>query len=148
MNTTRKTLGQCNVAAGAQALADEFREVASEHQVALAQSCDSCNTVLFPPMLGCPACASDRLSWIDCGVRAKVGTFVAVHTAEATPSMGIPGRLRDKVPYASVFAIPDDYPAIRLAALVIGDDVAKVQIGAAVTLDATSLPLIASLVAG
>ena len=133
MQTT--VLAPCSVARGAQGLADEFRETVTEHQVPVAQRCDRCGSAYFPPVLGCRVCASPSLSWVSCGETATVGTFVTVHTAEATPSMSIPRRLLDQVPYSSVYAVPDALPGVRLAALMLGPQQDKLAVGVAVRLE-------------
>ncbi|QIZ37991.1 Zn-ribbon domain-containing OB-fold protein [Saccharopolyspora sp. ASAGF58] len=134
MTTTSSALAQCSVARGVQGLADEFREIAEAHKTPVAQRCDRCGAGFFPPLLGCRECGSPELSWVSCGVTGTVGTFVTVHTAEATPSMAIPRRLLDKVPYTSVYVVPDALPAVRLPALMLGAQQERLAVGARVRL--------------
>jgi uncharacterized OB-fold protein len=129
-------LVRCSVQQGVQALADEYRAVIGLHQVPLAQRCEECQTAQFPPMLACPSCGSDSLWWVDAGPTGTVGTYVTVHTRDATPSMSIPRRLLDSVPYTSVYVNPDALPTVRLAALMVGDQQAELHVGSRVTFDA------------
>jgi uncharacterized OB-fold protein len=128
-------LRRCDPSGGVQALADEFRTTAREHRTAVAQRCDSCASTQFPPMLACPVCGCAGLSWVSCGDTARVGTFVTVHTAQATPSMSIPRRLRAVVPYTSVFAAPDAVPDVRVPALMLGPQQRDIRVGSAVGFD-------------
>lgn len=128
-------LGRSDPSRGVQALADQHRAVAREHRTAVAQRCDSCACPQFPPMLACPACGSAMLSWVSCGGTATVGTFVTVHTAQATPSMSIPRRLRAVTPYTSVFAAPDAVPEVRVPALMLGPQQRDIRAGSAVAFD-------------
>jgi uncharacterized OB-fold protein len=132
-----EVLGSCPVERGVQGIADDYRAVMEEHRVPVAQRCDECSAAQFPPLLGCRSCLSARLSWVSCGDRGVVGTFVTVHTAETTPSMSIPRRLLDKVPYSSVFVAPDDLPGVRLVALMLGPQQERLAVGLAVRLDAS-----------
>jgi uncharacterized OB-fold protein len=127
------TVGVVNTSAGVQAMADEHRARARQLRAAIAQRCDSCATAQFPPLLSCPVCGSRDMSWVSCGESGTVGTFVTVHTSAATASMSIPRRLRDVVPYTSVYARPDALPGVRVAALMLGDQQADMKVGARVT---------------
>jgi uncharacterized OB-fold protein len=139
-------LGRSDTSRGTHALAKEFRATVHAHKVAVAQHCDSCGTPQFPPMLGCPACGSSDLSWVSCGDAGTVGTFVTVHTADATPSMSIPRRLLALVPYTSVYVIPDAVPTVRVPALMIGSQQSQLRIAAPVTLEVSDeLGLLANL---
>lgn len=139
-------LAPCSVERGVQGLADEFHETVATHKTPAAQRCDDCGTAYFPPLLGCRACASPRLSWVACGEAATVGTFVTVHTAEATSSMSIPRRLVSQIPYTSVYAIPDALPSVRLAALMVGPQQEKLAVGVPVRLEvANGRTLLASI---
>jgi uncharacterized OB-fold protein len=145
-STDLLVLGHSDVSRGTQGLADQFRDVVKAHKVGVAQQCDGCHTAQFPPMLGCPVCGSGDLSWVSCGDSGTVGTFVTVHTADATPSMSIPRRLRALAPYTSVYVIPDAVPGVRVPALMIGPQQSRVQIGATVTLEMSDeLGLLANL---
>ena len=126
------TVGRVDTSAGVQAIADEHRALSGRLRAPIAQRCEACGTGQFPPLLACPKCGSDELSWVVCGEVGTVGTFVTVHTADATPSMSIPRRLRDVVPYTSVFVTPDAVPDVRLAALMVGDQQAELRVGARV----------------
>jgi uncharacterized OB-fold protein len=128
-------LGRSDPSGGVQALAEEYRAVAREHRTAVAQRCNSCASTQFPPMLACPVCGCAGLSWVSCGEVARVGTFVTVHTAQATPSMSIPRRLRAVVPYTSVFAAPDAVPGVRVPALMLGPQQRDIRVGSAVGFD-------------
>jgi uncharacterized OB-fold protein len=127
------TVGPVNTSAGVQAMADEHRALAKRLRAAIAQECDSCGTGQFPPLLSCPVCGSSSMNWVSCGDAGTVGTFVTVHTRQATASMSIPRRLRDAAPYTSVFASPDALPTVRVAALMLGDQQAEMRVGARVT---------------
>jgi uncharacterized OB-fold protein len=132
-----RNLVRCSVQQGVQALADEYRTVMSLHHVPLAQRCEECRTAQFPPMLQCPSCGSDALWWVDAGSAGTIGTYVAVHTRYATPSMSIPRRLLDSVPYTSVYVNPDAFPTVRLAALMVGSQQEKVRVGSRIKFDAS-----------
>ena len=125
-------VGRAPVEQGAQALADHYRQLVSEHRVALVQRCDECSADFFPPLLGCSRCHSSELSWIDCGATGTVGTFVTVHARIVTPSMGIPKWLRESTPYSSVYVVPDAVPTVRVAALMDGDQQDRLRVGARV----------------
>lgn len=140
-------VGACNTQGGVQALADDFHAATRASKLAIAQQCDACATSQFPPMLACPICGSQQLSWVSCGGTGSVGTFVTVHTAEATPSMSIPRRLQAKVPYTSVYVTPDAIPTVRVAALMIGPQQAGLRVGSPVTFTVSDdLGLLADLV--
>jgi uncharacterized OB-fold protein len=139
-------LGPCPVQGGVQALADDFRATVRAHRVAVAQACGRCRTANFPPLLACRSCGSYELQWISCGPTGTIGTYVTVHTADATPSMSIPRRLLDRVPYTSIYASPDAVPTIRVAALMVGGQQERLKVGAAVTFDVgADLQLMANL---
>jgi uncharacterized OB-fold protein len=141
-----RVLGRSDVSRGTQALANQFHATVNAHRVAVAQHCDGCGTAQFPPMLGCPACGSGDLSWVSCGESGTVATFVTVHTANGTPSMSIPRRLRALVPYTSVYVVPDAVPSVRVPALMIGPQQSQIQIAAPVTLNVSDeLGLLANL---
>lgn len=136
MHSTEPTvLGRADPSRGVQALADQHRAVVREHRTAVAQRCGSCGCTQFPPMLACPVCGSVMLRWVSCGGTAKVGTFVTVHTAQATPSMSIPRRLQAVAPYTSVFAAPDAVPEVRIPALMLGPQQRGIRVGSAVGFD-------------
>ena len=120
---------------GAQALADNYRQVVAEHRTVLAQGCDQCEAHFFPPLLGCSKCQYNKLSWIECGTSGIVGTFVTVHARTVTPSMGIPKWLRDRTPYSSVYVVPDSVPSIRIPALMEGPQQDRLAVGARVDFD-------------
>jgi uncharacterized OB-fold protein len=126
------TVGRVDTDAGVQAVANEHRALSGQLRAPLAQRCDACGTGQFPPLLACPNCGSRDLSWIACGDTGTVGTFVTVHTAQATASMSIPRRLQDAVPYTSVFVIPDAVPDVRVAALMLGEQQVELRVGARV----------------
>jgi uncharacterized OB-fold protein len=139
-------LGGSDTSRGTHGLAEQFRATVHAHKVAVAQHCDSCGTSQFPPMLGCPVCGSSDLSWVSCGDAGTVGTFVTVHTADATPSMSIPRRLRAHAPYTSVYVVPDAVPGVRVPALMIGSQQSQLRIGSPVTLEVSDeLGLLANL---
>lgn len=139
-------LGRADSSRGTHGLAEQFRATVHEHKLAVAQHCDSCGTPQFPPMLSCPACGSSDLSWVSCGDAGTVGTFVTVHTGDATPSMSIPRRLRALAPYTSVYVIPDALPRVRVPALMIGPQQSQIRIAAPVTLEVSDeLGLLANL---
>jgi uncharacterized OB-fold protein len=128
-------LAGCDVAAGAQGLADQYHALLREHRVPLVQRCAACDSAYFPPLLSCRSCHADDLSWVPAGTRGRVGTFVTVHTREQTPSMSIPRRLLDDVPYTSVYVEPDDFPGLRLPALMVGDQQQLLAVGLPVELE-------------
>jgi hypothetical protein len=133
-------LARCAVELGAQGLADDYRVMLAAHRVPIAQQCDECRTAYFPPLLACRECSSPKLSWVSCGDTGKVGTFVTVHTADATPSMAIPRRLLDQVPYTSVYAVPDALPAVRLPALMLGPQQQRIGVGRSIRFEANGGP--------
>lgn len=141
-------LGPATGEAGVQVLADRYRAVTREHGGPVVQACDTCARVQFPPMLACAACGSLELSFVGCGPTGRVGTFVTVHTSEVTPSMSIPRRLRDQVPYSSVYVVPDGAPGVRLPALMLGPDQERLAVGAAVTLEVTDHPALIAHLSG
>ena len=120
---------------GAKALADNYRLVAAERRAVLAQACSRCEVQFFPPLLSCSKCHSDELSWIECGMFGVVGTFVTVHARTVTPSMGIPNWLRNRVPYTSVYVVPDAVPAVRIPALMEGSQQDHLAVGSRVEFD-------------
>jgi uncharacterized OB-fold protein len=136
-STDPLVLRQCDLQRGVQGLADDFNAAVRSNRAPIAQRCDDCGTAQFPPMLSCPVCRSQELSWVSCGNTGTVGTFVTVHTSEATPSMSIPRRLRALVPYTSVYVAPDAVPSVRVAALMIGPQQAQLRVGSAVAFDVT-----------
>jgi len=119
----------CDVAAGSQGLADQYHALLAEHRMPLVQQCKACSTAYFPPLLSCRSCHSDELAWAPAGARGRVGTFVTVHTRDATPSMSIPRRLLDEVPYTSVYVEPDGAPHLRIPALMVGDGQQHLAVG-------------------
>ena len=135
MTTSGAALAECAVAAGAQGLADQYRALLHDHREPLVQRCSSCATAYFPPLLSCRTCHSDALAWVPAGRRAAVGTFVTVHTREQTPSMSIPRRLLDEVPYTSVYVEPLEVPGVRIPAVMVGDQQAALAVGDVVELD-------------
>lgn len=145
MTTERTMVSPCDVAAGTQALADQYSELVRSHSEPLVQSCDTCEAIYFPPLLSCRTCHSFDLSWIRCGTTGTIGTYVTVHTADATPSMSIPRRLLDQIPYTSVYVVPDAVPTVRVPALMVGDQQQRIAVGAAVTLRFDGGPALADL---
>jgi uncharacterized OB-fold protein len=127
-------LAGCDVTAGAQGLADQYHALLREHRVPLVQRCAACASAYFPPLLNCRSCHSDELAWVPAGARGRVGTFVTVHTREQTPSMSIPRRLLDEVPYSSVYVEPDEFPGVRIPALMVGDQQEFLAVGLPVEL--------------
>lgn len=130
-----QALGRSPVELGAQRLADNHRQTAAAHEAVVAQQCDRCATCFFPPLLGCSVCQSSELSWIDCGETGKVGTFVKVHGNLVTPSVGVPKWLVHRMPYTSVYAVPDAAPTLRIPALMEGPQQAHIRVGAPVRFD-------------
>lgn len=141
-------LGACEPERGVQALADQHRAVTQRHGGPVAQACDACAGIQFPPMLACRTCGSAELSWIACGATGTIGTYVTVHTRHATPSMSIPRRLLDQVPYTSVYVVPDAVPTVRLPALMTGPQQERLAVGAAVTLSVAESPALVADLAG
>ena len=129
------SVASCDVEAGAQGLADQYRALLREHRVPLVQRCADCGTACFPPLLSCRKCHSDRLGWVPAGTRGAVGTFVTVHTRESTPSMSIPKRLLDEVPYTSVYVEPLHVPDVRIPALMVGAQQHSLAVGDEVDLE-------------
>ncbi len=132
---TGRTVAACDLDAGSQCLADQYRALLREHRLPLVQRCAECGAAHFPPLLRCRSCHSARLDWVDAGPWATVGTFVTVHTREQTPSMSIPKRLLDEVPYTSVYVEPQDVPGVRLPALMVGQQQGSLAVGDLVRLE-------------
>jgi uncharacterized OB-fold protein len=128
------SLGRCANLISIQAMADEHKALLRDHGVPVVQRCDECQRPRFPPLLGCPHCGSSQLIWITAGTTGKVGTFVTVHRREATPSMTIPRRLLDQIPYTSVYVMPDEVPEVRIAALMTGPQQSELAVGSPVQL--------------
>jgi uncharacterized OB-fold protein len=110
----------CDLAGGSQGLADQYQALLAEHGTPLVQRCGECASAYFPPLLSCRSCHSGDLAWVGAGRHGRVGTFVTVHTRDATPSMSIPRRLLDEVPYTSVYVEPEGAPHVRIPALMVG----------------------------
>jgi uncharacterized OB-fold protein len=132
--TSGTTLGPCANLISIQAMADEHRALVRAQGSPVVQRCDECRLPSFPPMLGCPRCGSSQLSWILAGKTGTVGTFVTVHRRDATPSMTIPRRLLDQIPYTSVYITPDKAPEVRIAALMTGTQQGDLAVGSRVQL--------------
>ena len=130
-----QVLGRSPVELGAQGVADDHRTTSAAHGAVVAQRCDRCRACFFPPLLGCSGCRSSDLSWIDCGETGTVGTFVTVHGNLVTPSMGIPKWLVDRMPYTSVYVVPDAVPTLRIPALMEGPQQADIRVGSSVCFD-------------
>lgn len=127
--TDLPNLAACALTDGAQGLADQHRALLGRHRVPLVQRCAECTSTFFPPLLSCRECHSSRLDWVDAGARGRVGTFVTVHTREQTPSMSIPRRLLEEVPYTSVYVEPLDVAGLRLPAVMVGDQQESLAVG-------------------
>jgi uncharacterized OB-fold protein len=125
----------CDLDSGAQGLADQYQAVLRQAGEPLVQRCTACASTYFPPLLSCRCCHSDALVWAPAGRRGVVGTFVTVHTRDSTPSMSIPRRLLDDVPYTSVYVEPLDTPGVRLPALMVGEQQAALAVGDVVELE-------------
>jgi uncharacterized OB-fold protein len=125
----------CDVMAGAQGLAQQYDALLRERREPLVQHCSDCTATYFPPLLSCRSCHSDALVWKPSGSRAVVGTFVTVHTRESTPSMSIPRRLLDEVPYTSVYVEPLAAPGVRIPALMVGEQQEGLAVGDIVDLE-------------
>jgi uncharacterized OB-fold protein len=135
MTSIGNSVATCDVAAGAKGLADQYRRLLRLHRVPLVQCCGDCSAAYFPPLLSCRSCHSDTLSWVPAGSRGKVGTFVTVHTREQSPSMSIPKRLLDLVPYSSVYVEPLDVKRVRIPTLMLGEQQALLSVGDEVELE-------------
>lgn len=116
------------------ALAQEHRQATEQHGEVVVQRCGGCAAVQYPPLLRCSACGGTDLMWTPAGTKGIVATWVTVHGQADTPSMSIPGRLRDRTPYATVFLNPDRAPNVRIAALHFPDEAAaELAVGARVS---------------
>jgi uncharacterized OB-fold protein len=135
MTTNRAALAACDVGAGAEGLAVQYRALLRSQRVPLVQRCTDCAAAYFPPLLNCRTCHSDELCWMSAGSRGKVGTFVTVHTRDQTPSMSIPKWLLDQVPYTSVYVEPLDIEGVRIPTLMVGDQQSSLAVGDEVELE-------------
>lgn len=134
-DATRDVVASCDLNSGAQGLADQYQALLREHRAPIVQHCAGCASSYFPPLLNCRTCHSDDLSWVPAGSTGTIGTFVTVHTRDQTPSMSIPRRLLDEVPYTSVYVEPDDVPGVRIPALMVGAQQASIAVSAKVRLE-------------
>jgi uncharacterized OB-fold protein len=135
VTTNPTALAACDVIAGAEGLANQYRALLNAHRVPLVQRCANCATAYFPPLLNCRTCHSDELRWVSAGSRGRVGTFVTVYTRDQTPSMSIPRRLLDEVPYTSVYVEPINIEGVRIPALMVGIQQASLAVGDEVELE-------------
>lgn len=102
---------------GVRALAADHQRVMKKAEWPVVQRCVACNEVHFPPQLRCRRCASDEFTWDVTSGKGTVATWVTVHHREETASMAIPGWLLKMVPYSTVFVKLNEYPGVRVAAL-------------------------------
>lgn len=127
-------LAACDLSAGQVSLAAQFATLTSELRAVVAQVCSECERVQFPPMLACTSCHSRELNWGDVGGAGTVYSWVIVTGGEERVSYTIPWRLRDQLPYATVFVQPAAVAEeFRIPVLMVGPDVEVLRAGLGVT---------------
>jgi uncharacterized OB-fold protein len=88
------------------------------------QHCDDCGEHVFYPRLICPACMSDRLSWIDVSGRGEVYSFTIVRRTG-------PGH-KSMVPYVVTLITLEEGP--RMMSWLRTGDLDAIRIGMPVKL--------------
>lgn len=76
---------------------------ASRRHVLMAQRCDDCADVRFPPLEICPACWSSNQSWAEIAPTGTVWSFVVYHRA-------FDSAMEREVPYVVGRVVTDDGP--------------------------------------
>ncbi len=91
------------------------------------QSCVECSSICHPPLPRCPACGSNRRSWVDATEDAEIYTYTIVHYA-SHPS------LKQALPYNAAVVIFPSLGGVRVATNVVDCDPRELRIGLPVTL--------------
>ncbi len=66
-----------------------YWEALRRHELRV-QRCDDCGEAFFYPRNVCPACLSDRLTWVPASGRGRLHSFTIVHAGIATPPLPLP----------------------------------------------------------
>ena len=86
----------------------------------LIKRCDDCGETYFYPRTFCPACWSDRTSWVEASGRATLYTYSIVHRNDLPP-------FPDRVPY--VAAVVDLEEGPRMMSNVVDCPVEDLAVG-------------------
>jgi uncharacterized OB-fold protein len=103
----------------------------------LVQRCGGCGRYQFYPRPFCVKCLSTEITWVESAGRGRIYTYTVNHRP-ANPAM------KDRVPYAVVAV--DLEEGVRMLGNLVDSDLAKIAIGAAVSVvfekisDEISLP--------
>ena len=92
----------------------------------LLQHCAACDARCYYPRRLCPVCGAPEPGWTESGGRGTIFSFSEVHTSFFGPDW------REELPYTVILVDLDEGP--RMLSRLIGDDRAKVAIGARVAL--------------
>jgi uncharacterized OB-fold protein len=82
--------------------------------------CEDCAKLLFPPSPRCPACAGDRLTWIELSGRVRLRSWTRMHL-DVLPGMSPPFLVAE--------ADLVEQPGTTLVALVEGLEPAELRTG-------------------
>ncbi len=96
----------------------KFYEALKEGKV-LATKCTKCNTIYFPPQLDCPKCKSrDYVTWIEVPRRGKLITYTQINVKPASHAH-----------YQDYIIGVGEFNGIKILALILTDDLKKINIG-------------------
>lgn len=113
--------GRCPVELGTAALAAScWREIAATGELQV-QGCADCGSAQFPPRLRCGTCGSASLEWWGAGPSGELTSIVVVAGME--PRHRPARTFRELDTYGTGIVAPDDRPDVRIAAVLLADDV-------------------------